>query len=97
MPFVLSQIYQYMVFFVAYVCACVRAANQMVTVRVRVRVRVRVKARVRVRVTVTVTVTVRFRVRVGRNTPIQNALVYISFCGAQKKSDNRALGHDSID
>ena len=26
---------------------------------------------------------------------IQNALVFISFCGAQKKSDNRALGHDS--
>ena len=25
---------------------------------------------------------------------IQNALVYISFCGARKKSDNRALGHD---
>ena len=29
--------------------------------------------------------------------PIQNALVYISFCVARKKSDYRALGHDSID
>ena len=29
--------------------------------------------------------------------PIQNALVYISFCVARKKSENRALGHDSID
>ena len=28
--------------------------------------------------------------------PIQNALVYISVCVARKKSDNRALGHDSI-
>ena len=27
--------------------------------------------------------------------PIQNALVYISFCVARKKSENRALGHDS--
>ena len=32
-----------------------------------------------------------------KNTPIQNALVYISFCVARKKSDNRVLGHDSID
>ena len=31
-----------------------------------------------------------------RNAPIQNALVYISLCGARKKSDNRALGHNSI-
>ena len=29
--------------------------------------------------------------------PIQNALVYISFCAALIKSDYRALGHDSID
>ena len=28
---------------------------------------------------------------------IQNAFLYISFCVARKKSDNRALGHDSID
>ena len=28
---------------------------------------------------------------------IQNALVYISFCVARKKSDNCAPGHDSID
>ena len=26
--------------------------------------------------------------------PIQNALVYILFCVARKKSENRALGHD---
>ena len=32
-----------------------------------------------------------------RNTPIKNALVYSLFCIAQKKSDNRALEHDSID
>ena len=31
-----------------------------------------------------------------RNAPIHNALVYISFCVARRKSDNRALGHDSI-
>ena len=29
--------------------------------------------------------------------PIQNAWVYISFCVARIKSDNRAVGHDSID
>ena len=28
--------------------------------------------------------------------PIQNALLYISFCVARKKLDNRVLGHDSI-
>ena len=27
--------------------------------------------------------------------PIQNALVYISFCVAWKKLEKRALGHDS--
>ena len=27
--------------------------------------------------------------------PIQNALVFILFCVARKKSENRALGHDS--
>ena len=27
--------------------------------------------------------------------PIQNALVYISFCAALKKSDNRDLGRDA--
>ena len=31
------------------------------------------------------------------NAPIQKALVYILFCVARKKSDNGALGHDSID
>ena len=29
--------------------------------------------------------------------PIQNTLLYISFCVALKKLENRALGHDSID
>ena len=31
----------------------------------------------------------------NRRNPVQNALVYILFCVAQKKSENRAMGHDS--
>ena len=30
----------------------------------------------------------------SRRNPIQTTLVYISFCVARKKSENRALGHD---
>ena len=32
-----------------------------------------------------------------RYAPIQNAWVYIAFCAVRIKSDNRALGHVSID
>ena len=31
----------------------------------------------------------------SRRNPIQNALVYILFCVARNKSENRDLGHDS--
>ena len=38
-----------------------------------------------------------YHVYILRNAPIQNAWVYISFCAVRITSDDRALGHDSID